>query len=68
MVWMLCWVNGAFFRLVAGAVQADHQAVADQHVVADALDLDQVLDARKGIGLGGHEREEPCAGQVPGAF
>ncbi len=33
---------------VARAVEADHQAVADQHVVADALDLDQVLDAAEG--------------------
>ena len=31
-------------QAVAGAVEADHQAVADQHVVADALDVDQVLD------------------------
>ena len=36
---------------VAGAVQADDEAVADQHVVADAFDVDEVLDRRKGEGL-----------------
>ena len=48
MVWMDCWVKGAFLQGVAGAVQADHQAIADQHVVADAFDIDQVLDPGEG--------------------
>ncbi len=31
---------------IAGAVEADHQAVADQHVVTHALEVGHVLDAR----------------------
>src|SRR3546814_14598440 len=33
-------------EVVAGAVEADHQAVADQQVIAHALEVRDVLDAR----------------------
>src|SRR5690606_29043455 len=39
-------------QAVTSAVQADHQAVADQHVVTDALEIGDVLDARAGPGGG----------------
>ena len=45
-------------QAVAGAVQADHQAIADQHVVADALHLDQVLDPAEGQGRGRKRGQE----------
>ena len=32
---------------VAGAVEADHQAIADELVLAHALDIGEVLDARR---------------------
>ena len=41
-----CSVNGELRRRVAGAVEADHQAVADELVGAHALHRDDVLDAR----------------------
>jgi hypothetical protein len=44
---------------ITGAGQADHQAVADQHVVAHALEVGDVLDARAGLGRGGaHDGEQ----------
>ena len=46
-------------ELVAGAVQADHQAIADQLVLANALDIGDVLDAHLGVGRqSGGERED----------
>ena len=43
-------------QLVAGVVQPDHQAVADELVLADALDIGDVLDAHLGQGRqSGHE-------------
>src|SRR6185437_16459409 len=33
---------------VAGAIEADHEAVADEHVVAHPLEIRDVLDAGKG--------------------
>ena len=43
---------------VPGAGQADHQAVADQLVLANALDIGDVLDAHLGVGRqSGGERE-----------
>ena len=44
-------------ELIARAVEADDQAVADQHVVAHALDVGEVLDARKRGGGKRRERE-----------
>ena len=32
---------------VAGAIEADHESIADQLVVADAFDVDDILDARR---------------------
>jgi hypothetical protein len=32
-------------QVVAGAVQADHQAIADQQVVTDTFDINDILDA-----------------------
>ena len=56
---------------VAGAVEADHQAIAHQHVVAHALEIGDVLDARggegglrRGTGGGERERGENEAGQA----
>ena len=43
-------------QLVAGVVQPDHQAVADELVLADAFDVRDVLDAHLGQGRqSGHE-------------
>ena len=39
--------EGRVLQRIAGVVQADHEAVADQHVVADAFDVGQILDARE---------------------
>jgi hypothetical protein len=36
--------EGRVYQAVAGAVQAHDQPVANQHIVTDALNLDQVLD------------------------
>ena len=59
----LSWVNIELRRRVAGAVQADDQAVADQHVAAHALEVGDVLDPRRGAGGAGAsaERHEPRA-------
>ena len=43
---------------VAGVVEADHQPITDQHVVADAFDVDDVLDPRGGGGGGGRNDED----------
>jgi hypothetical protein len=43
---------GCVAQAVSGAVEAYDQAVADQHVVAHALDVGDVLDARGGAGAG----------------
>jgi hypothetical protein len=47
----------AVLDLVAGAVEADHQAVADQLVLAHALEIGDVLDprGRRGRRLGGQD-------------
>src|SRR4029077_12037697 len=34
---------------IAGAVEADHETVADQLVLPHALDIGEVLDARRGV-------------------
>ncbi len=47
MVSMESWVKGAFAQAVAGAVKADDEAVADQHVVAHAFDIDRSLTRLK---------------------
>ena len=52
--------EGRVVEAVAGAVEADHQAVADQLVVAHALDIDDVLDAR-GRGVGWRQRRAEAA-------
>ncbi|MNE01857.1 hypothetical protein D3C80_943090 [compost metagenome] len=52
--------EGGVAKAVARAVQADHQAVADQLVGADALDRDDVLDTR--LGLGGVRRRRQNQG------
>ena len=51
-------------QLVAGVVQPDHQAVADQLVLADALDVGDVLDADLGRGRqrGGERQSAGPAG------
>jgi hypothetical protein len=41
---------------IAGVVEADHQAVAHQHVLAHALELDDVLDPRAREGGTAEER------------
>ena len=52
-------MNTDVVQLVAGIVQPDHQAVADQLVLADALDVGDVLDAHLRVGRqGGGEREQ----------
>ena len=42
-----CLVKGALLRRVAGAVEADHEAIADELVLAHALDRREILDARE---------------------
>ena len=42
-----CLVNGNIVQRIAGAVEADDQAVADQLILAHALDIGEVLDARR---------------------
>jgi hypothetical protein len=54
--------EGRVAERVAGAVQADHEAVADQLVVAHALDRDDVLDPRRRLRGGGAERSEQGGG------
>ena len=44
-------------QLVAGAVEADHQAVADQLVVADALNVRDVLDPDLCAGIAWAEQD-----------
>ncbi|MNT56095.1 hypothetical protein D3C72_1933750 [compost metagenome] len=51
--------EGRLGGLVAGAVQAHHQAVADQLVVPHALDARQVLEA---LGLHGARGEQQAEG------
>ena len=53
-----CSVNGALRKRVAGAVQADDEAVADDLVFAHALDVRDVLDADGGLGAGGGEKQD----------
>ena len=50
--------EGGLAERVAGAVQADDQAIAHQHVVAHALHIDDILDARAGLGLAGEAGHE----------
>ncbi len=50
----LCCVNGALRSVSPVLVEADHEAAADQHVVANAFDIDDVLDARTGVCLDRH--------------
>ena len=38
--------EGSVAQRVAGAVEADNEAVTDQHVVANTFHIDDVLDAR----------------------
>ena len=52
----VCRVKIEVAQPVAGAVQPDHQAIADQLVVADALDIGDVLDP---------DRLAPAAGPRP---
>ena len=41
-------------------VKADHQAIADQHIVANAFDIHQVLDPGEGkYGHGGGGERDP---------
>src|SRR4029077_17831685 len=47
-------------RLVAGAVEADDEAVADELVAAHALDAGDFLDAHRGAG--GRRPPQRCAG------
>ncbi len=66
----LCCVNGRVIDRVAGAVEADHQAVAHQHIAADAFEIGDVLDA--GLGgdrAGGHkgQRDGRTGGQATAA-
>ena len=42
---------------IAGAVEADHEAVADEQVVPDTLDRDDVLDPRLRVG---RRRQRPA--------
>jgi hypothetical protein len=48
--------EGNVVERVAGAVEADHQAVADQLVLPHALDVAEILDARSRAGARGGER------------
>ena len=61
MVWMRLLGERRVLQAVAGAVEADHQAIADQHIVADALDLDQVLDPGEGRRPGAAARAAPTS-------
>src|SRR5690606_26112472 len=46
----------------AGAGQADHQAISDELVLADAFHVDNVLDARRrGLGAGKRRQEQSSA-------
>ena len=42
-------VKGALVSRVAGAVKADDQAIAHQHIVAHAFEIDDILKARGGM-------------------
>jgi hypothetical protein len=47
------------FRIVqgvAGAVQSNHQAIAHQHIVADTLEIGDVLDPRTCVGRNAGEQ------------
>ena len=56
----VCVVNGVCGGLVAGAVEADDEAVADQRVVAHALDRHQVLQTFgvRGLRQCGDQRQQ----------
>jgi hypothetical protein len=51
---------------VPGPVEADHEAVADELVLAHALDAGEILDARQRRGGGGrqHQRGAKSAGEA----
>jgi len=53
---------------IAGAVEADHQAVADQHVLPDALDIGQILDPRKSKNRRGSSRKGGSDGEDEKAY
>ena len=37
-------------QIVARTIEAYHNSVADQHIVPDAFEIDNVLNARRGVG------------------
>jgi len=48
--------EGRVAQAVAGAIQADYQAITHQHIVAHAFELGDVFDARTSIGVGGKKQ------------